>query len=329
MSFDHIALKTEDFSISISKITPTPRRKEQKYSFEYTIGKSKQHQEITLSEIRREVPFVRQANWSIAQLRPSIFFSTFRRLEGGFSISGAYFRDRTSKVPMHFDDEGRYDVPHTVDVGMALSQLSEMLSIAQHRFVASISTADIILLLTTKYAEISDMTNKLHSRLSEGIFSKIEGYGRTKKKAQALQLKEAKRVLDRISKDVAAVNEIRTDLLRPFDVLSNLIDEIYDQQGIQVTPTIVLGKAREGIDSDALSSGEKQMLSFLCYNAFSSSIPIFIDEPELSLHIDWQRLLFRILLSQQTGNQFIVATHSPAIYTKYTDKELPLTLDRE
>ena len=66
------------------------------------------------------------------------------------------------------------------------------------------------------------------------------------------------------------------------------------------------------------------MLSFLCYNAFSENTVIFIDEPELSLHVDWQRLLLPTLLEQETGNQFFIATHSPFIYAKYPDKEIPL-----
>ena len=66
------------------------------------------------------------------------------------------------------------------------------------------------------------------------------------------------------------------------------------------------------------------MLSFLCYNAFYNNTPIFIDEPELSLHIDWQRLLLPTLLDQSTGNQFFIATHSPFIFTGYSDKEFML-----
>ena len=90
----------------------------------------------------------------------------------------------------------------------------------------------------------------------------------------------------------------------------------------------VLGTVEEAIASDKLSSGEKQMLSFLCYNAFSENTLIFIDEPELSLHVDWQRLLLPTLLEQGTGNQFFIATHSPFIYSKYTDKEILLGDDR-
>ena len=66
------------------------------------------------------------------------------------------------------------------------------------------------------------------------------------------------------------------------------------------------------------------MLSFLCYNAFVKSSVVVIDEPELSLHVDWQRMLFATLQEQGTSNQFVVATHSPFIYSKFPDKEILL-----
>ena len=69
------------------------------------------------------------------------------------------------------------------------------------------------------------------------------------------------------------------------------------------------------------------MLSFLCYNAFNDKTSIFIDEPELSLHIDWQRLFLPTLLDQSTGNQFFIATHSPFIFSGYQHKEIPLKND--
>ena len=77
-----------------------------------------------------------------------------------------------------------------------------------------------------------------------------------------------------------------------------------------------------------LSAGEQQMLSFLCYNAFYEDSIIFIDEPELSLHADWQRRLFPNLMKQQSSNQFVVATHSPFIYSKYEDKEIVLSEEK-
>ncbi|MEK8016973.1 MAG: AAA family ATPase, partial [Candidatus Parabeggiatoa sp.] len=70
------------------------------------------------------------------------------------------------------------------------------------------------------------------------------------------------------------------------------------------------------------------MLSFLCYNAFYDNGIIFIDEPELSLHVDWQRRLFDILIEQGNQNQLFVATHSPFIYSQFPDKELILDYDK-
>ncbi|EPK0554834.1 AAA family ATPase, partial [Acinetobacter baumannii] len=75
-------------------------------------------------------------------------------------------------------------------------------------------------------------------------------------------------------------------------------------------------------DLNVLSSGEKQILTLISYNSFFDNTIFFIDEPEISLHADWQRILFRILMKQNPTNQFIISTHSPFIYSKYPDKEL-------
>jgi predicted ATP-dependent endonuclease of OLD family len=65
----------------------------------------------------------------------------------------------------------------------------------------------------------------------------------------------------------------------------------------------------------ALSSGERQVLTML-YSAsrtrFLSGV-FLIDEPELSLHIDWQRIVLRELQRQSSGRQIIACTHSPEV----------------
>ena len=63
------------------------------------------------------------------------------------------------------------------------------------------------------------------------------------------------------------------------------------------------------------SSGEKEVLNFLlgvCVFNVKNGL-ILIDEPELHLHPKWQGMLRDLLLeiSRTTGNQIIVATHSP------------------
>lgn len=65
----------------------------------------------------------------------------------------------------------------------------------------------------------------------------------------------------------------------------------------------------------AASSGEREFLTYL-FAIFALNVRnavIIIDEPELHLHPRWQTTLFALFekLSKSTGNQFVVATHSP------------------
>jgi predicted ATPase len=134
--------------------------------------------------------------------------------------------------------------------------------------------------------------------------------------------------LFKIKKRQQETNSKKEALLKPFTVLSELIRTIFDDKGIKITDNLSLGDATTAILSDKLSAGEKQMLSFLCYCMFAQDTVIFIDEPELSLHPDWQRLLMPTLLEIAPTNQFFIATHSPFIYAKYPDKEIILDQDK-
>ncbi|WP_408698489.1 AAA family ATPase [Acinetobacter baumannii] len=77
-----------------------------------------------------------------------------------------------------------------------------------------------------------------------------------------------------------------------------------------------------------LSAGEKQLLTFVAFNIFHNDTIFFIDEPELSLHVDWQSKLFSLLKEQNPTNQFIISTHSPFIYSIFPDKELVIDPDK-
>jgi len=78
--------------------------------------------------------------------------------------------------------------------------------------------------------------------------------------------------------------------------------------------------AESGRSVGELSSGEKQIvivLTYICFLADTESIFI-IDEPELSLHLAWQKKLTEALKKlQPDGSQLILATHSPEIVGRY------------
>ncbi|NTU70986.1 MAG: AAA family ATPase [Coriobacteriia bacterium] len=68
-----------------------------------------------------------------------------------------------------------------------------------------------------------------------------------------------------------------------------------------------------------LSSGEKQMLIILGEALLQRSQPtIYIaDEPELSLHIEWQQSLVQNVLGLNPAAQILFATHSPDVVSTY------------
>ena len=65
----------------------------------------------------------------------------------------------------------------------------------------------------------------------------------------------------------------------------------------------------------AASSGERELLTYM-FAIFALNVRdalIVVDEPELHLHPKWQQTLLQLFvrLSEKTGNQFLLATHSP------------------
>ncbi|MBG3852450.1 ATP-binding protein, partial [Xanthomonas hortorum pv. carotae] len=214
------------------------------------------------------------------------------------------------------------------EVEDSLVTLSGRLSNRKHVFVASLSTVDIVDLLFKKYTELSEQYNSLQQKTSQEVIKRIRDFKSDKgEQSGALQLDEAYRVLDEVRQQIESVEGSRETIMRPIEAVRELVMKLFKHSGIQLGK-ISFGEAAGAVNSDMLSAGEKQMLSFIAYNAFYQDAVFIIDEPELSLHVDWQRQLFPTLMSQKTSNQFVIATHSPFIYGKYPDKELQIDIDR-
>lgn len=64
-----------------------------------------------------------------------------------------------------------------------------------------------------------------------------------------------------------------------------------------------------------LSAGEKQLLLILLtvFMQEDNKAILIMDEPEISLHVDWQRQLIDIIRKLNSDCQIIVSTHSPAM----------------
>lgn len=321
--FSNISLETDLFSLSMNQTKVNEIELNWNFADEEpdgdTIRIDPEHKTI----VRKDMDKVNELEKRIAHItKSSLFFPTFRRIEGGFS-----------KDPSDLEDSVRKLLPLSEMLQITMLRFSSDVSVNGHKFIASISTEDIGELLTQKYADIYGEITNLQAKVLEDISEKMENNQKKSKVSDNPQ--DAPGVVEAIRK----VNDDRDQLSKPFSVLSGLARNILGYDAIHVPGRtiqgetadgvtlvegrdgITVGETKDAITSDKLSAGEKQMLSFLCYNAFNRNTSVFIDEPELSLHVDWQNILLTTLLEQTTGNQFFVATHSPFIYTLYPDKE--------
>jgi ABC-type cobalamin/Fe3+-siderophores transport system ATPase subunit len=94
---------------------------------------------------------------------------------------------------------------------------------------------------------------------------------------------------------------------------------------------LTIGHGEDRLGLQDLSSGEKQLVFLLCAAVVSRGARslILIDEPELSLNYKWQRLIAQSLskLSSPKSTQFIMASHSIEIISRFSDTAVELVDD--
>jgi predicted ATP-dependent endonuclease of OLD family len=121
----------------------------------------------------------------------------------------------------------------------------------------------------------------------------------------------------------------KKDMLKPLNMFWRSIEEFMDGKTFKLDTNngkIKIG-LNEGNDEDKdidityLSSGEKQLFILLAETLLQKGAThLFIaDEPELSLHIGWQRIILEKILELNPNAQLIVATHSPEIASSFPD----------
>ena len=110
--------------------------------------------------------------------------------------------------------------------------------------------------------------------------------------------------------------EIEYSMQRGFRVRSNIVSE-EGEDGIYVNPRM-------------LSSGEKHIIFLLAkviISATRGDSLLIIDEPEISLGIQWQRLFVKYVqeCAYESNLQIVMATHSPLILEDYDDIDVSVS----
>ena len=189
----------------------------------------------------------------------------------------------------------RYDMIRSLDSALdtvVTLQRPEVLTSAHTNYKGSLSMLDIQLYnLQRKYLDYQvNIGNRIIEQLQQG----------SAEKAQQLSMKKKQ--------------------------FQDIIDELFADTGKTIIRTeneIRFMQMGEMIMPYQLSSGEKQMLAILLTVLVEDNQPctLFMDEPEVSLHIEWQKRLIELILEMNDNVQIILTTHSPAlIMNGWTDK---------
>lgn len=103
-----------------------------------------------------------------------------------------------------------------------------------------------------------------------------------------------------------------------WELFCNIVDELFAATEKTIDRTadkVELQQYDELLDLKLLSSGEKQMLTILMTVLLEDDdyTVLLMDEPEVSLHLEWQQVLISTIQQLNPNAQIILSTHSPAI----------------
>ena len=98
----------------------------------------------------------------------------------------------------------------------------------------------------------------------------------------------------------------------------DIIDDLFSETGKKIIRSeneIRFSQLGETLVPYQLSRGEKQILVILLTGLVedNQSYVLLMDEPEVSLHIEWQQRLIDLILELNPNVQIILTTHSPAV----------------
>lgn len=143
--------------------------------------------------------------------------------------------------------------------------------------------------------------------VGEKEFAAIDAFGRTNKIVE-MSLKAEERAKEIFSQATLFIS-----------ILKDFIPDKEFEFNVAELKVFRIGKVKEEIPISKLSSGEKQLIILLSEALLQrgGACVYLADEPELSLHIAWQRMILPAIKKLNPNAQIIAATHSPEVASKY------------
>ena len=182
-----------------------------------------------------------------------------------------------------------------------------------------------------RYDMIRSLDTNLQQALAEGegflrqAFSALAGVGggslldiqlyNLQRKYLDYQVNIGNRIIEKLqSGDTDAAQQLSQKKSR----FQDIVDDLFRETGKKIIRTeneLRFTQIGEVLLPYQLSSGEKQMLIILLTVLVEDNQPyvLFMDEPEVSLHLEWQKRLVDLCVELNPNVQIILTTQSPAI----------------
>lgn len=169
------------------------------------------------------------------------------------------------------------------------------------------------LTITTAFARVQSF---LKRQGSTAILGDLEHFGA--RYAADPTLQDVVQDIDQVEDQIAIAMQSRNSL-------EELICRMFqDNKTIRFTDQSIEVHALSGnpIGLAALSSGEKHLIRIFVESLLVGGSSLMVDEPELSMHVDWQKDLISSMRLLNAEAQFIFATHSPEIMADVEDNRI-------
>ena len=132
------------------------------------------------------------------------------------------------------------------------------------------------------------------------------------------QVNIGNRIIELLTSGDPEKQMMAAEISRPKTKFQDLIDELFAETGKKInrkSNEILFEQDGDILTPYKLSSGEKQILVILLTVLVQDNAhcALFMDEPEISLHIEWQQRLITLIRSLNPNVQIILTTHSPAL----------------
>lgn len=117
-------------------------------------------------------------------------------------------------------------------------------------------------------------------------------------------------------------NKARNQYAKNYKMVYSSLNNFLQDYDSKIGSSFEFTKKGKQISYENLSMGEKQILLLLLMVSNTQQRPciFFMDEPDLSMHIDWKEILVKELHNLNPNMQIILSTHAPSVITGWRDK---------